>query len=624
MAKFSDKTPLIKALRCNMRAVLMWYRESPLMFFCDVASAVFASLSPYVGIWLSARIIDELSGGRDPGRLTALITATLLSYVLISLISLALSRWSASLTVSMSFYRQKLYADKMLSMDFSKMDEPATHNLYAQVKQHDNWGYSIDAAVSQFTGMVGTVSGIFGVIVLTASMFASPVPESAGALTILNEPVFVLCVGAVMLGITLLSPYFTNKGGSYWNKYADESVTEQRISQFYGDVMPRERERAADIRMYRQDKICKHFALTCHVYTANSKMARYSRGPQTLYAVLSIVCSYGFIGMAYFFVCLKAWAGAFGVGAVTQYISAITSLAWCLIGLVDQVATMRRYAPFLESVFEFLDIKNTMEQGTLTPEAKDGKWEIEFKDVSFRYPGSDEWVLKNVDLRFSSGERMAVVGRNGSGKTTFIKLLCRMYDPTEGQILLNGVDIREYDYAKYLEAFSVVFQDFKLFAFTLGENVAACEDVDRERARSLLAKSGFSARLDSMPQGLDTHLYKDLSEKGVEVSGGEAQKIALARALYKKAPFVILDEPTAALDPVAEHEIYTSFNELVEDRGAIYISHRLSSCRFCDLIAVFDEGRVVQRGSHEQLVADKSGRYYELWHAQAQHYTDGE
>ena len=210
----------------------------------------------------------------------------------------------------------------------------------------------------------------------------------------------------------------------------------------------------------------------------------------------------------------------------------------------------------------------------------------------------------------------------GSGKTTFIKLLCRLYDPTEGEILLNGIDIRKYNYAEYMMIFSVVFQDFKLFALKLGENVAGKVDYDKALATDCLEKAGFSDRLAEMKDGTDTYIYKDYNKEGVDISGGEAQKIAIARALYKDAPFIILDEPTAALDPIAEADIYSKFDEIAGDKTAIYISHRLSSCKFCDEIAVFHEGSVVQQGTHAELAADENGKYYELWHAQAQYYSE--
>ena len=263
-----------------------------------------------------------------------------------------------------------------------------------------------------------------------------------------------------------------------------------------------------------------------------------------------------------------------------------------------------------------------MYQGDMKVTSLDnGTHEIEFKDVSFRYPGCEQYTLRHINLKFQVGKRLAVVGQNGSGKTTFIKLLCRLYDPTEGVILLNGVDIRQYRYEEYLSIFSVVFQDFTLTDFTLGQNVASGEKYDKARVEECLKKAGLEERLKNLPLGTETYLSKTFSKEGVDMSGGEKQKIALARTLYKNAPFIILDEPTAALDPIAEAEIYSKFNEIIEDKTAIYISHRLSSCRFCDEICVFDKGTVVQQGSHEGLLAVENGKYHELWTAQAQYYT---
>ena len=215
-----------------------------------------------------------------------------------------------------------------------------------------------------------------------------------------------------------------------------------------------------------------------------------------------------------------------------------------------------------------------------------------------------------------------MVGQNGSGKTTFIKLLCRLYDPTEGMILLNGIDIRKYDYREYMSVFSVVFQDFQLLDAPLGENIAAGLTYDEGRAVECLEKAGLREwYLTKADRGLKTRLYQhEDAEEGIQVSGGEEQKLAIARSLYRDAPFLVLDEPTAALDPMSEYEIYTRLNDIVEDKTAIYISHRLSSCRFCDEIAVFHRGQVVEKGSHEGLLA-RGGKYAELWNAQAQYYA---
>ena len=352
----------------------------------------------------------------------------------------------------------------------------------------------------------------------------------------------------------------------------------------------------------------------------NSPIGRAARGPMGALFAAGRAVSQAFIGVIYLFAGLKALGGAFGVGSVAQYVGAVAGLAGGLTNLLELVGVLRVNAEFLRTTYEFLDIPNNMYQGSLTTEKRsDRKYEIEFRDVSFQYPGTKTWALRHVSMKFDVGERLAVVGENGSGKTTFIKLLCRLYDPTEGEILLNGIDIRKYNYADYLALFSVVFQDFKLLAQPLGANVAAAEEYDRDRAVQCLEKAGFGDRLKTLPKGLDTCLYREFEDDGVEISGGEAQKIALARVLYQDAPFIVLDEPTAALDPEAEAEVYSKFNDIVEDKTAIYISHRLSSCRFCDEVAVFDHGQVVQQGSHDGLVK-APGKYRDLWEAQAQYY----
>lgn len=229
--------------------------------------------------------------------------------------------------------------------------------------------------------------------------------------------------------------------------------------------------------------------------------------------------------------------------------------------------------------------------------------------------------MQNVSLKITLKDKLACVGRNGAGKTTFIKLLCRLYDPCEGYITLNGIDIRKYDYLEYLKLFSVVFQDFSLFAFPLKENIACSMEGNLDMVWECIDKVNIRDKVEMMKQQLDTMLYQYYDEEGEEVSGGEAQKIAIARALYKDGPFVVLDEPTAALDPISEYEIYSHFNTLVEDKTSIFISHRMSSCRFCDDIIVFDKGKIIQRGNHQTLMKDEKNVYASMWNAQAKYYV---
>jgi ATP-binding cassette subfamily B protein len=388
---------------------------------------------------------------------------------------------------------------------------------------------------------------------------------------------------------------------------------------FYGHALYAETARAKDVRLYRQDRMADREMEKLEEHNRRDNKAL--NGMSACQGLLEFsrgVCNM----LCYLFVAAKAALGAFAVGSVVQYVGALMQLVKSVGDLLFTVSENKIYTAHLEKLFDYLDLPNRKQQGTIPVNREDGgEYTIEFRNVSFRYPGGDHDVLKNISTTLHAGKKLALVGANGAGKTTFVKLLCRLYDPTEGQILLNGTDIREYDYTGYLKLFSFVFQDFQLFAFPLGENVAAGEHYDSAKAEECLEKAGFGERLRTMPEGLQTHLYRELSEKGVEISGGEAQKIALARALYRESPIIVLDEPTAALDPVAEAQVYASFSSMVGDRTAVYISHRLSSCRFCDEITVFDQGRIVQQGTHEELMQDQKGKYSELWNAQAQYYV---
>ena len=610
-------------LRLNNRALKLFYKRYPQMILSRLISVVWNSLTPYVSIYLSALVIDELAGSRNVERLQLLVLITLASAAVIALGTALLKKWTEAQSAGMWFKVENILSEKMLDMDYVSLDETHTAELLSTIRQNMNGGgWGLYRVVVAYEELCSSILTILGGISLTVSLFVSRVPDGAGALSALNNPLVVLAVITVMLAVTFIAPVLNNKSGSYYAKHADSHNLGNRLFSFFG-WLGYYSELAPDVRIYRQDRICdRHNHNKDDTFCSNGLFARLAWGPMGLFAAAGSAVSVIFTGVVYAFVCLKALAGAFGLGSVTQYVASITKVSGGMSSFVSTLGDMRNNAPFLELTFEFLDIPNNMYQGSLTVEKRnDRKYEVEFRNVSFKYPGSENYALRNVNMKFEIGKRLAVVGMNGSGKTTFIKLLCRLYDPTEGEILLNGIDIRKYNYAEYMNIFSVVFQDFKLFSLTLGENVASGSKIDREKVIDCLNKAGFGGRLAEMPNGIDTYLYTDYEKDGVNVSGGEAQKIAIARALYKDSPFIILDEPTAALDPIAEAEIYGKFDEIAGDKTAIYISHRLSSCKFCDEIAVFHEGAVIQQGTHASLVADESGKYYELWHAQAQYYT---
>lgn len=618
-----DKVSLVRAVKVHSRGAKELKKVSPKLFNVITLSAIVSALVPYATVFFSAQILRELALLRREEVLWTWVVASVLCTGLLAVLKAFLSRRFDTMYDDVWGRKEMLFSQKMFSMDYADIDRQEIHDLRAQIRQNEGWsGWGIAKIPGFYASGIGSIIGIISGIALNVTLFTSPVPETAGKLAVLNNPLFILALAAAVLLTSLAAGGLYAKAISYMGSISDEATFGNRLFSFFGFI-GREKNRSTDIRMYNQQEIVSVYWKMDNTFGADGPFAKLALGSVGMYSALGVGITVLLTGFIYVFTCLKAIGGAFDAGSVTQYVGAATALATNVFALTQLVGEMKTNTVYTEKAFEFLDIPNAMYQGSLTTEKRsDRQYEVEFRNVSFRYPGSENWALRNVSMKFKVGSRLAIVGENGSGKTTFIKLLCRLYDPQEGQILLNGIDIRKYNYRDYMDIFSVVFQDFQLISQPLGANVAGSAQYDRERAQQALIDAGFGERLDSMPNGLDTMLYRDYSESGVEVSGGEAQKIAIARALYKDAPFIILDEPTAALDPIAEAEIYSQFNDIAGDKTAIYISHRLSSCKFCDEIAVFHEGAVIEQGTHDALVSDSGSKYYELWHAQAQYYTE--
>ena len=611
------------AAALHLRGIKELHKVSPRFFPLITVYSIFSAITPYITVFFSAQILKELATMRREENLWQWVIAGVLCVGIAAIAKAMLYRRYNSLLNDLYGRKEILFIHKMFSLDFSELDKQENHDLRAQIQQNENWSsWGLMRVEEAYIGAVSSVIGLLSGIVLTVSLFTSPVPETAGWLTVLNNPIFILVLAAMMVVVSILAGNLSAKSMRCWSDFAEEATFGNRLFGHFGFI-GQDKERSVDIRMNNQQRLVSAYWKTNSSFGVDGPFGKAAKGKMGVYASLGVCITTLVTGFIYVFTCLKAWGGAFDVGSITQYVGAATAMVTNVFALTDLLGIMKTNAPYLEKTFEFLDIPNAMYQGSLTTEKRaDRQYEVEFKDVSFKYPGADIWALHHVNMKFKVGKRLAIVGENGSGKTTFIKLLCRLYDPQEGQILLNGIDIRKYRYDDYMSIFSVVFQDFRLICQPLGNNVAGSIEYDRERVEKALIDAGFGDRLASMDKGLDTMIYKNLTEDGVDVSGGEAQKIAIARALYKNAPFIILDEPTAALDPIAEAEIYSKFNDIAGDKTAIYISHRLSSCKFCDEIAVFHEGAVIQQGTHAELVSDVNGKYHELWNAQAQYYTE--
>ena len=589
-----------------------------------VIRSIISSLSPFVNIYISALIINSIAEKQPFERLLFLAVITVTINLMIALISSVLNHIISIRQSEFNTLYKMNRSRKIMNMKYSSVEEPETHYLHQKIIEAANMNNGgIIGLLESIKNFVQSIFTIIFSISITISLFFTPRSLNTPFESFITSPWLSVLIFLAILINVFVSMYSNSTMTKKMYLLMNNAIQFNRVFDYYLENYITNYHTGKDIRVYNQLSVIKSEYLSL-LNTARLLIKKISRN-QAKYSMLITVSTTLLSCIIYLYIGIKALLGLFGVGYIVQYIGSITQFATGFTEFMTQLAILKTNNKVLKIYFEFFNMPDDINQGTLPVKKNctdEYKIEIEFKNVSFKYPHTENYVIKNLNLKLSTGKSFAIVGRNGSGKTTMIKLLLRLYVPTEGQITLNGIDIQEYQYNDYIDIFGVVFQDFKIFSFSLGQNVSARMCYDQSKAKACLAKAGFSDRLANMSKDLDTCLYKDFEEDGVEISGGEAQKIALARALYKDAPFIILDEPTAALDPIAEYEIYSKFNEIVENKTAIYISHRLSSCRFCQNIIVFDNGQIVQSGSHEELVTDENGKYYELWHAQAQYYTE--
>ena len=582
-----------------------------------ILNALFKASAPFVNIYMSARIIDELLGHKNINYLEKLVLLTVFLNLGIYLISSILEHFKIMLKNNMYYNQSLRLNEKIINMDYENVENPEIHALRTKISEAYNMmGGGIYSLIDYIGDFIKGLITVIVSIVLVINLFK----ETSGGNAGFNSRLFSYVFLALLLFGTMLTLRLKTKADIGFFKYFNKVMDINRIFSFYSkysvDYSAGKEIRLCDQKDIVNEEIKSFGKKSSKMFKAIGKMnGKYGALEAFIISFLS--------GTIYIFVGLKALYGAITIGSIVQYAGSISQFMTGNKEFLSSFNSILNNNQYIEQYIDFLNIKDEKRKGTLPVEKRnDDEYEIEFKNVSFKYPETEDYALKNVSLKLNIGERLAIVGMNGSGKTTFIKLLCRLYDPTEGEILLNGINIKKYNYTEYISLFSIVFQDFKLFSFSLGQNVAADVNYHEEAVTDILDEVGFDKRLEHMKDGVKTSLYKDFDESGVEISGGEAQKIALARALYKNAPIIILDEPTAALDPVSEFEIYKRFNEIVGTKTAFYISHRLSSCRFCNEIAVFNKGSLVQKGTHHKLLEDVKGKYYELWNSQAKYYNE--
>lgn len=588
-------------LLSNLKYIMgyAWSQDKVLFAQCGVYT-ILASIAPFIGIFLPKFLIDELLGQRR----IEIILMTLIGFFLLSSVvnySIAWLRcaYSPRVTKIRTDYITMI-SDKIMKMDFKNTEDPEVLNKIKSV---------MNAVMSNNTGVEGvyhTLLGLFGRLTafvgyISIVLFLSP---------------WIL----LFLIINVLISYaLTMRVKKYEYSQKEKAADKDRRTFYVFDTMY-DFAYGKDIRIYDLkniliDKFKKFRGERIDISNDVQEKQLKVKIVDVILLVIRECVVYGYLIYNVLFT-------GMGIGDFTMYFSTINGFGDWMKGILDDLANIKAQNMYLDDMREFLEIKSENKEKTRDIPI-DSSYEIEFKNVSFKYPKTDKYIYKNLSLKIKKGQRLAIVGINGAGKTTFVKLLCRLYEPTSGEILINGINIQSFSKEEYYKILSVVFQDIKTFAFTVAENVSLenLEDVDREKVLHCIEKAGVGDKINSLQKGIDTSLLKILDGEGVELSGGENQKLALARALYKNGKIVILDEPTSALDAVAEYNIYKGFDELIGDKTAIYISHRLASTKFCDVIAFFENGEIVEYGTHEELLK-KNGKYSDMFNIQAQYYKE--
>lgn len=591
----------------------------PLAIFEQVLSAA----AIYINIILGAKILDYIADAiATPGnKATAGQEITRLALFMVILVFFISMAWGITNKYLIVLRREiddfilNSISVKSLVLDYQILEKAGTLDYIKKAEASSRANGGIIAYCYNISSIIYRIISIIYASVILSGLFTSQGNKDS---VVNTGSSFTVPVVFIIIAASFFIRFLIHRKAARmrYNTF-EENIKNNRHYDAYFKFL-------YDYKTGKQERIYNMTGMVLngakHVAGNIAKLIRKTVSIEISLSVLTEILMNLLLFIFYIYTGLKAADGSVSTGGIVLYAGTLAALSNSLSdisGIFNEIRIMNQY---IGNYISFLSLENEKYEGTIPIEKRlDNDYELEFKNVSFHYPNSTQMILKNITAKIKVGHKMAIAGRNGSGKSTFIKLLLRLYDPSEGEILLNGVDIKKYDYDEYRQIFGVVFQDFQLFALPIAQNVAAGTQYDKERVWHVLGQAGIAARVKEMEDGIGTVIYNQ-NDDGVEISGGEAQKLAIARALYRNAPVVIMDEPTAALDPASELEIYSRFDEMTSQKTAIYISHRMSSCRFCENILVFDNGNITEMGSHEKLVAE-NGLYKSLWDAQAQYYN---
>lgn len=584
------------------------YRQEKKLTILMTILAVLRAVNYYILFVLMGYIIDAANNKADMHEMLKVIIVTLSLKLFLEVIT----RW---ITEQCSKKHEQIPQEiasrdlniQALTFDYEHLENPEVQDLRFRSFQR-SW-YGIGGWLLQVVH--STLKNIFSMIISIVIML--PMFK-------INRVHIGYSIGVVAILILLIAINYiigVNGTRNAMNSYfKDSNLYNKKL--FYLDLFSKI-EPQKDIRVMKMEEAVMNDVKTLFkkVQTSEQKQGEFYIKRQIFQKLILNVATL----LIYVYTAVCAAKNLISIGQVVTFAASMAQMMHCANMLSVGFGHLKSAAMYAGDYKDFMTLTEKKYKGTIPVEKRrDAKFNVEFEHVYFKYPGAEDYVIKDLNLSLVIGEKLAIVGKNGSGKTTFVKLLCRLYDVTEGTIKVNGIDIKKYDYKDYCELFSVVFQDFALFDLPVGENVAGNAKYDKEKVQKAMDKVGLDDIAGKLTNGLDTYIGKECCSEGVNFSGGERQRLAIARAIYKDAPFVIMDEPTAALDPEAEAEVFEGFDRMVGNKTAIYISHRLASCKFCEDILVFDNGKVVQHGNHNELEKEE-GMYKELWNAQARYYA---
>ncbi len=579
---------------------VLWSNDRIFLLFI-LLDIVLSSISPFIQMFLVKHSINMLTNGEQFSHYLTIVLALLVSMFIVTFLQ--------SLVSTKSGVLGNMIGDKLFRNIFNKTMEIDYEMLLDK-----------DILEKRQLAMQVIEQGRFNNLAGNFKQFISNAIVLIGVVYLLSSIEFWILL--IVVGIVVMNSFSTStRKKAERTIYTDSVPVNHKIEYFWS--INSDFSYGKEIRTYdMQDSLNEiHHGLTKTIQNYVEKVFSLQLKGNMIFLITNLCLN----SVIYLFLGYKILVKKLiSVGDFSLYLNAITTFNNSVQVMIASYIDISNNGQYLKDYFDFIELKSKYSEGKKSiANHEDLPMEFVFENVSFTYPYQSEPSLRNINLTIRNKERLSIVGENGAGKTTLVKLLLRLYEPTEGRILLNGVDIKEIDYKDYLKLFSTVFQDFKLFAFRILDNVTALANntPDLAGVQKCLDKAGLSSKISTLDKGIETYIYKIYEEDGVELSGGEAQKLAIARALYKDAPVVILDEPTAALDPKAEYDIYLKFLSLVDSKTSIFISHRLSSTKFCDRIVVLRDGQIVELGSHSELLAQK-GYYAELFNMQAQFYLD--